>query len=335
MGFQGDNNQFEAGSIFVDTVEARDALRTRYQLRHTEVLDTLLQGGLTENQKTKLQREYRGLRSAINNVNIINPDAEGFNNQQNRAPDILFVKGHGNPNNANSISTVMTPIDERVQNIDGNQTDMRIKRGFRATHTAEEIGTSINNISQSVNSPGLDVRITSCGSGGTVSRDDVQIQPRDLTQTFAGQVSSQLDELGADPRINVSGYQGDTNSTHPSVNRPLDGFTTKIKQRTANLDNSGLFQNAIDRQTATLGALTEVMEPIKTRVHNQDDINVVEQHNDFQLSQANTFGMSHALQQRIQTFTKITTTNPQQQHMVAYGPRMRARIQIPRQDGDG
>ncbi|MCB1735621.1 MAG: hypothetical protein H6981_02935 [Gammaproteobacteria bacterium] len=336
MGFSG-NNEFRPGSVFVDTVEAQTMVRTRYQLRHTEVMDTLLKGGLSNRKKLSLQREYRALSSAIHNVHVVNPDAGGFNNQDNRNPDVLFVKGHGSPNNPNAISTRATPVDMRYtfdpqtdqHTPFEHQTTVRMQRGFKVRHTATEIGTNIHNIFKSIDSPGLDVRMTSCGSGGTVSRDDVDTRQRDLTQTFAGQVSGQLDTLQTDQRVRVSGYQGDSNSSLPSRHGGgPDGFTTKLKQRTENLQRHDRFQNAVERQTAKLGPLTQQLESIKQPLRDMEVGNAMRQL--APAPQPESMGVSDTLRQRMRAFTKITTTDAVNVRQVAIGPRMNARTPIPR-----
>jgi len=329
MGHQGANNEFQAGSIFVDTPEAQAHVMESYSVRHQAVLSRLLQGGMGDVQKRKLQREYRGLRSAMQNVYVIDPNAVAGNNQDAGPADVLFVKGHGNPRNPHSISTKVTPVSQSLELQPGvfeQPTTLRVKRGFKVTHTAQEVARSVHRIAAAVDSPGLDVRITSCGSGGTVSRDEVAVHARDLTQTFAGQVSHHLDQFQADARVQVSGYQGDSNSSLPR-NQAGDGFVTSIKQRPGNIPHPERFFNAMDRQQAKLGPLN-----LATRQRERPlrDLQVGQQVRQ-QFPAPIMPPVSQALGQRVQAVTRITVGTDQEMQMVATGSRAAARVTVPRQ----
>ena len=337
MGFQGTSQEFKAGSIFVDTQEARTAVMQKMQERHWHVQQKLLKGGLGLEEKRLFQREYRGLKAAMTNVHVINPRSRGFNNQEQRDRDILFVKGHGGANRPDSITSRVTPVSRR-RTFQSNETvgdtgihydretKLDIKRGFNVEHTSEEIAVSIHNIAASIDSPGLDVRITSCGSAGTASRDENSPHSQNLFQTFAGKVSTHLDKLRTDRRVEISGYQGDTNSSLPQPGQRLDSYITKIKQRRPRI---GPFQHAIRNQEKRFG-FTMDTERIN-RPNPRVNLNVktwLEQ--TFPAPQPQSIGTSDSLRGRMQPFTKVTKENDRQQIQQAYAPRMLTRITIPR-----
>ncbi|WP_457279203.1 hypothetical protein [Polaromonas sp. P5_D5] len=331
MGHTGANNEFKPGTVFVDNIEAQRAVRAHYEERHASVMDKLLAGNLTIPQKQQLQREYRGLSSAIRNVRVVQPGMAPYNNRENGPADVLFVKGHGSPRNPNSITTVATPVDEDEHHPPGlfeQATKVNIKRGYKMTHTAQDIGTAVHNIANSVNSPGLDVRLTSCGSAGTVSRDHVAIGPRNLAQTFAGQVSATLDAQHADPRVRVSGFQGDSNSTLPSRQGADDGFVTKIKEKPENPNNLHHFVDAMERQTAKLGPLHEALEPIKQPLREVAVATRLKAN--LPMPPIASLGVAPAMHANMRPFTKIVTTDNVNTQRVATGTRTAALTPIDR-----
>ena len=336
MGFQGTSQEFKAGSIFVDTQEARSAVIQKMQERHWHVQQKLLKGDLGLEEKRLFQREYRGLKAAMTNVHVIDSRSRGFNNQEQRDRDILFVKGHGGANRPDSITSRVTPVSRR-RTFQSNETvgdtgihydretKLEIKRGFNVEHTSEEIAVSIHNIAASIDSPGLDVRITSCGSAGTASRDENSPRSQNLFQTFAGKVSTHLDKLKTDRRVEISGYQGDTNSSLPQPGQRLDSYITKIKQKQPRVR---LFQHAKRNQEQRFGFTMDTEQIDRSRPVRQNVKTWMEQR--FPAPQSQSIGTSNSLLQRMQAFTKVTKQNDQQQIYQAYAPRMLTRITIPR-----
>jgi hypothetical protein len=327
--YAGPNNEYTPGSVFVDSQEARNAVFEQYDNKFTKVWDKLRAGNLAPARLQHLRSKAAFLKATMQNIQVVNPNAAGFNNQAARAPDLLFVKGHGSATNPHSISTESAPVETAVPWPAGPEfqhpTTVRIKRGFKVDHTALEIGDTVQHIANAVNSPGLDVRITSCGSAGTVSREFSSVLPRNMAETFAGQVSARLDSQHADPRIRVSGFQGDTNATFPTANAPGDGFTTKIKQKA---DSDNRFFDAIERQTAKLGPLTERSVPRKRPLQNPQLEQQIHQ-----LMPAPSIGamaFSPALAQRVRTFNKIQVSDAVDRERVAIGPRANALITVNR-----
>jgi hypothetical protein len=314
--------------VFVDNAETQAMLEQTYRLRHTKVLDKLLRGGLHPDKKAKLQREYRGLQSAIDNIHVVNPNAQGRDNQENRPGDVLYVKGHGSAKNPDAISTLATPVDEAFLEPPGlfeRTTTVRVQRGFKMKHSAQEIGTAVHHIANAVDSPGLYVRLTSCGSAGTPSRKAVDINPPDLSQTFAGKVAAQLNTLHTDPRVHVSGFQGDSNSTFPLSSGTGDGFVTKIKQ---GKDQPERFLNAIERQTTKQGPLRERNEPRKRPLR---ELKLGEKlKNDHPAPAMAALGVPPVMQQRMQSVTRITVTDRVDTQRVAVGPRANALVYVRR-----
>lgn len=330
MGHQGEAEEFRPGAVFVDTPQARQHALAAFEQRRDSVVQRLSDFGVQGADRAKLRREYRGLRAAARDIRVIDPQAQGFGNQDAGPADLLFVKGHGNPRNPNSISTRATPVNMALDLAPGDlgprPSKLRVKRGFKAVHPFDEVAQSVHHIAAAVDSPGLDVRITSCGSGGTVSREDVAPQQRDLTQTFAGQVSAHLDQLQTDPRVRVSGYQGDSNSSLPRT-QGGDGFVTTIKQLPENAAAPERFVNAMERQQARLGPLTETTKHREIAMPDSPARQQILQ----QIPAPAPLQVSPALAQRAQVYTRVTVATDQDIQMVASGPRAAARVSIPRQ----
>ena len=231
-------NTHVAGSVFFDTVEAKRAAKLDFSRRAYGIRKKLARGGHSANATAKLQRELSGMTHAIRNSHVIDRNTlnPGRPHADNQASDILFVKGHGNPNNADSISTRTTPesadYDVNAGHF-GFTSDMEVsvKRGHKTRHTAHDIAQKVKNINGMLESPGLDVRITSCGSAGGVSSTvDPHSDMYRYYNSFAGSVSHQLDDMHANREITVSGYIGDSNSSHPRT-QTSDGFVSQIKKK--------------------------------------------------------------------------------------------------------
>lgn len=330
IGFAGPGNH-APGTLFVDNQEAHDALTARMQVRHTQVLDKLLAGNLAAPKKAALQAEYRLLRDTMNNVRVVGQAAVGGGGGVGPA-DILFVKGHGSPRNPDAISTEVAPVHVGLQMPQGvfpNPTDIQVKRGFKMKHSAQEIARAVHSIAgNSLRTPALDVRITSCGSGGTASRDSVNIHQPDLTQTFAGQVSRHLDYLYSPQGVQVSGFQGDVNSTFPSQHMGGSGFVTRIRQKD---DTDLAFTNAVERQAAKVGQanLNERMEPVKRPLRDVEVGNILKQQHP--MPAIGALGPVNArMQPRLKPFTKITAADTVDTRRAALVPRDEAIVPIPR-----
>jgi hypothetical protein len=318
-------HQQQPGKLFVDSTQARDALVDRLTVRHTKVMDKLLAGNLGPTKTAALQEKYRQLRHAMNNVHVVGNALGG-----GHPADTLFVKGHGSPKRPGSITTLTAPVNVSMLAPDGifpNPTKVQMKRGFKMQHTAQEIANAVSQIGLDLQTPAMDVRITSCGSGGLVSRAPVA-PPFNPGQTFAGRVSAALDAMNVPRGIQVSGFQGDTNSTFPSRNMGGSGFTTALKQKD---DHHASFALAVQRQTAKVGQgnIDVRLEPVKRPLR------------DFQLGQdlrqaapmppIGVLGpLSPALQGAVQPYTKVETMDQVRKKRVAVVPRDATMVTIPR-----
>lgn len=317
-----------SGNIFVDTQEAQTVMRARYR--------SLINDRLTSNVNLSV-RDRINLREQQANVDarvqVINPQVApvpGVNQPNNGPADILWVKGHGSAQNANSISTrVEYQKDQGYLPTGGKLT---VRRGYRQSHTATDIATSVRRISAMITpqtqSDGLDVRISSCGSAGTFRRDPlggvVPVQP-----SFVGSVSAALDTQGANPRIQVSGFRGDSNSSHPTGGQ----FITKIKQKAKSANPTQGFTNAFTRmqvatQTVPQVGLVPVIDkigpnhPRRARLDN-DVINHLAPRIPARLS------ISPQLRATIQPYTKVEVRNGLTKPQASV-PRSSARVPVPR-----
>jgi len=168
---------------------------------------------------------------------------------QSEAGDILVVKTHGSPKNKKSVMTRVTLkeesvfLDEETEGIPANA-EVSLTHKFEIRHTAKRIAKSVNGIAKMLSAESLDVRLTSCGSAGTVDSEAGK-RKGSLSQSFAGQVSHELDELDAAEGVKVSGFLGDANSTFPVSHHRSKTFVTKVRQRNRSSvlrQNSKLFR---------------------------------------------------------------------------------------------
>ncbi len=331
-----------AGSIFVDTAEAQTVMRTRYA---EHIAARMTAPGLSVRQRISLREQQRNAHDAVKVVNHQVRAAPGNNGLENGPADVLWVKGHGSATNPNSISTRVEYQVDQGQVQDGpTQRTLTVRRGYRQTHTADQVATSIRHISAMLKpntamedaapAHAMDVRISSCGSAGTFRRDPVGGVVPATPPNFAQSVSNSLDTQGANPRIRVSGFIGDSNSSHPSAGGV---FTTKLKQRTDQAAPTNAFAYAHTRMQAKAGVAPNLRTvPIKRRVNP----NAIAAHPLGAPIQGfmNTLAprlpkrptISAALRATAQPFTKIELTAAAERKPAATVPRASARVPIAR-----
>ncbi len=331
--FQGPNgptaNSHDAGSVFFDTVEAKRAAKLDFSRRAYDIRKRMARGGHSANAMAKMQRELSGMTHAVRNSHVIDNTAvnPGVPHADTQASDILFVKGHGNPNRDYSITSRTTGNsgDYTVQggNLGFNaDTDVSVSRGHKASHNAQSIAQKVKNINGMLESPGLDVRITSCGSAGGVSStvDPISDNYR-YYNSFAGSVSHALDDMHANREITVSCYIGESNSSHPRT--PVsDGFVSQVKQKGDNATFQQRRQNFLNR----VGAGNAVDSQRPKQVSSTDD-NLIQQMEQV-VSAPNQPPVSDALQCSMRAYTKVKTSD--QMVSVVAVPRSSTRVQFPR-----
>ncbi len=334
-----------AGSIFVDTVEAQAVMRARYVSHIDSKLNSSRALAKLSTRELRSLREQR--RNAHNAVRVINHGARAApgNNALDSGPaDVLWVKGHGNANNANSISTrVEYQVDQNTIHDGPTQRNLTVKRGYKQVHTADQIANSVRHITAMLKPPaplnqapeahGLDVRISSCGSAGTVRRDPVGGVVPPEPPNFAKSVSSALDAQGANPRIRVSGFIGDTNSSHPVRGQ----FRTKVKQRVKQAAVTPAMENAFTRLRAKARVAPDARQaPIKHRVNpnavgvHRLGVPIQGMMNHLAPRIPVRRSVSAALRATVQPFTKIELSTPGETKPEISVPRSRARVQVPR-----
>jgi len=370
ISYRGKHGNHIAGSLFVDSVDAQAQVRNRLGARQVVVQQNLAavapvsqqlrqfpkdgygryspqvaaQLGELHNMRKSLMRENADLTHAQGNIQVLNqlvPQQQPV--VAGKKSDILFVKGHGSAENSDQISTVSYPVDTSgnvpaATGLFAQDSRVRVQRGFKAYHSFGEIAGAVTTIAGSVQTPGLDVRITSCGGAGTVSRQPLA-NPMVPNTTFAGKVSEELDARQVNRAITVSGYQGDSNRTFPSDRAPGDGYLTTVKQGDS---TPSQFESAKGRFRARVGQLA--IE--RVRVKNSIKPSQVRERAallDYMTAGSPqpvaapmpvlgaTFpGMPPALRAKVRGVTKLTQTSNQNQQFVALGPRSKARVQFQR-----
>ncbi|MCB1735620.1 MAG: hypothetical protein H6981_02930 [Gammaproteobacteria bacterium] len=219
---RGDKD-FTPGFIFVEKQDhigqVQAHLQTRKQAIEAKPLGNRSQGEL---------RELAGIEHALTagNIRTLSDPLPAQTQPRGGTRDKLYVKGHGNAGNANYITARNTTSDELTTQgpstfgapgggVDWHSPGVLLNE----QHTAQRVATNVLAIGKTLDTNSLDVRITSCGGGGSFgvdAQDAVTETPAD--QTFAGSVKAQIEarkgaagQAGFTPVVH--GYQGDTNRT--------------------------------------------------------------------------------------------------------------------------
>lgn len=207
-----------AGHLFVDSAQAAQTTRSIL----TAEMGKLWGGQAnTWNQVSQQnQNKYRDLYHAHQNlIDLSDQNAVlAFSGPQ----DKLYVKGHGSPRNPDSISTIARTKTQQGQEF--------VKEALSIRHDMRDVAQGVHNVADKLGHQTLDVRLTSCGSGGGYEFDDQTdtINPSGGTGA-AGRLKQELQGLGGQHVFFVKGYRGSSNTTNPAN---IDGgrhFRTNVK----------------------------------------------------------------------------------------------------------
>lgn len=215
----------QAGHLFVDSAQAKNTTKT---ILFEEM--GKLRAGKTWNQFTQDVRafqKYQNLKHAA--AHLVDLSDQNANVQLRGPQDKLYVKGHGSATNDQSISTIVrstTPFGQRS-----------VKESLSVRHQIRDVATGVMNVGDKLGQEHLDVRLTSCGSGGGLTFDtqDNTIKPTG-GRGAAGRLSNELLHRDANMTYTVHGYRGSSNSTNPA-RFPQIGHHFKTTVKFHNLDH--------------------------------------------------------------------------------------------------
>ncbi|MCP5141740.1 MAG: hypothetical protein H6926_09050 [Chromatiales bacterium] len=192
----------QAGHLFVDSAQAKNTTKT---ILFEEM--GKLRAGKTWNQFTQDARafaKYQNLKHAA--ANLVDLSDQNANIQFRGPQDKLYVKGHGSATNSESISTIArtnAPFGQRS-----------VKESLTIRHQIRDVASGVMNVGEKLGQDHLDVRLTSCGSGGGLTFDPQGIRPSP-GGSAAGRLKHELSHRDANVTYDVHGYQGSSNSTNP------------------------------------------------------------------------------------------------------------------------
>ena len=230
----------QAGHLFVDSAQARDTTKT---ILFEEM--GKLRAGKTWAQFTQNARDfqkYQNLKhAAANLVDLSDPNA----NVHLRGPqDKLYVKGHGSPTNNQSISSIARTTSQHGQEF--------VKESLSVRHDIRDVASGVMRAGEKLGQEHLDVRLTSCGSGGGYEFDTANNTIKRTGGTgAAGALSRELLHRDANTTYSVHGYRGSSNSTNPVGPQNARHFQTSVKFH--NLDHQNPQQIPLQPFTQTFG----------------------------------------------------------------------------------
>lgn len=222
---RGDTD-YTPGIIFVEQnahiAQVQGHLQARKQSIEAKSLGNRSQGEM---------RELAGIDHALTagNIRTLSAPVNDQTVPRHGTRDKLYVKGHGNASNPNYISARNTTVDAQTTKgpstvgVAGGGVDWSSPGVLlNEQHTAQRVATNVLAIGRALDTDSLDVRITSCGGGGSFGVDALgALTETPADQTFAGTVNGQIEarkaaagQAGFSPLVH--GYQGDTNRTHIS-----------------------------------------------------------------------------------------------------------------------
>lgn len=272
-------NNGSAGTLFVDTPEAKTKMSQQYQgLLESRLARDDLKHGERDRLKKALddRKEYNrikqklagdtlsplyraGLRAKMNrldNIKVVDANAgpkfPAYSIQTGDA-DKLIVLGHGSPNSNQGISTRMD-VSSEPQDFD-NHDAVTVTKGRKILHPSREIAQRIQTISRmqlaTTGYQALDVRMVACGGANTFRTDAFDDQMH-MGSSLIQSITDDLDTLNAHPQIQVSGFMGDTNSSQPQAYKDHEHkvFTSRIKQRRDSSTQSDDFKERVGKMRA-------------------------------------------------------------------------------------
>ncbi|THF63693.1 hypothetical protein E6C76_13980 [Pseudothauera nasutitermitis] len=220
----------QAGHLFVDSAQA---LNTANAILFNEM--GKLRAGKTWNQFTQDARafqKYQDLRHAA--AHLVDLSDQNANVHLRGPQDKLYVKGHGSATNDQGISTIARTKTQHEQEF--------VKESLAVRHQIRDVASGVMRVGDKLGQEHLDVRLTSCGSGGGYEFDTINnaIKPTG-GHGAAGRLSRELLHRDANMAYTVHGYRGSTNSTNP-VRFPENErhFQTTVKFHNLDHQNSHL-----------------------------------------------------------------------------------------------
>ncbi len=208
----------QAGHLFVDSHAAFQATQ---QILTAEMQNIPRDQYKRFNSTADLQK-YTNLKHALNNmVNLADANSVAT---LTSAKDKLYVKGHGSPTNDKGISTV-------VRKTLALENDTFLKGSISVRHQIRDVATGVMNVGEKLGQEHLDVRMTSCGSGGGYDFDSTRNTFKEIGgHGVAGSLKHELLHRDANRTYTVHGYRGSTNSTNPTkVDDAFTHFKTSAK----------------------------------------------------------------------------------------------------------
>ncbi len=328
-----------AGTLFVDTQEAKNAFGGLYQ----SLLESRLQRkDLKAHERVNLQsalddrKEYNRLKQKLagnhlspifradikakmqklDNIKVVDsqagPEYPAFTIQQDD-PDHLVILGHGSPNVDEGITTRMD-VASNPQSF-GAFDDVTVTKGRQIKHSSEEIAKRIQTISRiQLKASGyqaLNVRMVACGGANTF-RADGQDEEINEGISLIHSITDNLDALNAHPQIQVTGFMGDTNSSQPQQykDNPHKIFTSRIKQRENVETQTPVFKQRVAKMRARantdpLITTTPIIRTLKPKdyANNQGLKQFVDN-----FDAPSMDAVSENMQQRSRPFTRVTQT---------------------------
>lgn len=225
------DTDFQPGIIFVETPKHVEQVRS-----HLEARQKILEGIKAPSMGDT--RELSGIQHALakGNIRALSEPMPAMENPRGKS-DKLYVKGHGsalNPRYITTRNTYLEPMTETGPSafgVVGDEVEWN-SPGFQLNEeqTAARVATNVLAVGKALNTNALDVRITSCGGGGSYRTDaEGHVTETPAEETFAGSVKTSIEAQREDAgqagfRPLVHGYQGDTNSSHISKIGEKDAF---------------------------------------------------------------------------------------------------------------